>query len=195
MNYDNVVALVEDIENEVAIIKTVLENCSSVNENFVPMLIFYSSPKDKQLVVAPAWGDTFQTRMRSIADALHLFSAIRSYSVIVSFCTKAEYDNITYQMLNVYVMSEEHASAITLPYSTDDNGVVNWEDRYSSISSIDELETDDTGREVFSMFYHYLHLTESVLTPSNILTYLSARGAAIVQFSSKYQYYEMSELE
>jgi hypothetical protein len=195
MNYDKIQILVEDISDEVAVIKTVVENVTSSGEPFAPMLVFYSAPNVKEFVVAPQWGTTFEAKMRSIADTLQLFKATNSQSVIISFCTKAEYDSTMYQLLNIYVVSYDHAFAITLPYSVNDNNNVIWNDQHSACSALDELETDDMGRDVFSMFYHYVHLDETILTAREIFTYLSARGAAIVQFNSKYQYFELSEMD
>lgn len=182
---------IEEIENEVAIMKMVVESSVSKNHGFVPMVVFYSSSTTKEFVVAPEAGNTFDSKMKSISEVLHLYSAAKSYAAIVSFNIKAEINDQTYDMINMYVLTASNAYVIQIPFLVDNNKV-EWQNDMFSCTSIDELETDAIAKNVLTMFYHFTHIENPGFTVEELMSYLSFKGAEIAQMNSKYKYIDFS---
>lgn len=196
MNLQPVIDLVADIENEIAALKIVVENSHLRYETFAPMIVFYDDPTTKTLVVVPhAEQDDFISKMVAIAEVMHLHKATGAYAAQVAFTAKIEYDNTLYEMLNVLVMTSDYAFILELPYLVNQDAAITWHSQYDTVRSIDEMEVDETGRDMFSMFYHYTHADNIGFKPTEILSYLAKSGAAIHQINSKYMYFEPSSNE
>lgn len=191
MNLDSVKNYIKEIETEVAIIKMVVENCASRNETFVPMVVFYSTD-NKEMVVAPVCSETFQSKMTAIAEVMHLHSTMNAHASVVNFVTKVVIDDVEYQMLNMYALSQDNAYVIQIPYLINDK-FVEWQNDHASCTSIDHLETDDVAKNVLSMFYHFTHIQNPGFRTEEILSYLSFKGAEIAQINSTFKYVDFSD--
>ena len=196
MNLQPIIDLIEDIENEIATIKTVAEKSHLRHEPFSPMLVFYENSTTKNLLVAPySEKEDFISKMVSIAETMHLHKATQGYAVQVSFTAKIEYDETLYEMLNILVMTFDYAFILNFPYIINEDATITWHSQYDTVRSIDDMEVDDIGKDMFSMFYHYIHTGSIGFSPTEILSYLAKSGAAIHQFNSKYTYFEPNSNE
>lgn len=191
INFNSISDLITDIENEIKICKSLLESVKSENNSeYVPMIVFYSNSDTKQLVVAPKSTQDFDEKMLAIAEAMHLFTPLESYAAILSLTTKMKHDDELYEALTLHVLSQDHAYNIILPYQFINNTVV-WNDDLAYSSMIDEEDIDDTGKDIVSMLYLFVHIEKSIFSPSEILSYLSSKGAAIHQISTKIEYFNV----
>lgn len=194
MNYTSVKEIVTDIEQEVPIIQTVLENIIRRGEPFAPMLVFYGTPETKSLICCPmAQEENFLSRMVAVADAMHLYNAINASAVTVTLISQIELDNTMYDLLNIFVMNQSNAFNIRIPYSIDNDQNVIWHNQYGEVLEVDDMELDTNGKEMINMFYHYIHAEMIGFTPAEVLSYLACNGAAIEQFTTKYEYFKYSE--
>jgi hypothetical protein len=193
VNLDQIKKVIADIEEEIPIIRTTVENVILKGDIPSPMLVFYNSTSERGLVVAPSSDeDTFLSRMRSVADTLHLYRSMEAAAVTVTFASKIELDNTLYELLNIFVMNDDYAFSIRLPFIINEDQSVNWFTQLDEATPVDEIELDDTGRDMVSMFYHYTHADKIGFSPSDILSYLACKGAAIEQINTKYEYVQYS---
>lgn len=192
MNINKVAEYITNIEEEIGIYKMVNENVASRNEAYVPMIVFYSSPTEKSYVVAPHHDNTFNNKMLAIAETLHLYSSSLAHAAIISMLNQVVINDNTYQSLDIYALSLNNAYLIQLPFEI--NGTeVKWLEEHQECTSIDELDVDSTGKDVLSMFYHYIHIDSTIFTPEDVLSYLSFKKAEINTFSTKVQYLNFVE--
>lgn len=191
INFNTISEIITDIENEVRICKSLLETTRKNHDsNYAPMIVFYSDPDTKQLVVAPKIQDEFEDSMLAVAETMHLYSSLKSYAAILSMTTKMMDEDILYEALILHVLSDEFAHNIVLPYRIIDNNIV-WNDDLAYSSAIDEEDIDSKGKEIVSMLYVFTHINESIFSPAEILSYLSSKGAAIHQISTKIEYFNV----
>jgi len=196
MNLQPIIDIIADIENEIDAIKTVTQKTQLRHEPFSPMILFYENPTTKTLLVVPySEEQDFTSKMVSIAEAMHLYKATEAYAVQVSFTAKIEYDQTLYQMLNILVMTFDHAFILEFPYIINEDATITWHSQYDAVRSVDDMEVDDIGKDMFSMFYHYIHAGNIGFSPTEILSYLANSGAVIHQFNSKYTYFEPNSNE
>ena len=182
---------IQEIESEIAVMKMVVESSISKGHGFVPMVVFYSNSTTKEFVVAPESGNTFDSKMKAISEVLHLYSAANCHAAIVSFTIKAEINDQTYDLVNMYALSSDNAYVIQIPFLVEDNKI-EWQNDMFSCTSIDELETDSIAKNVLSMFYHFTHIENPGFTAEELMSYLSFKGAQIAQMNSKYKYIDFS---
>lgn len=194
IDYTETALAVTDIEKESAILKTVLENCEARNEEFIPMVIFYSNKDTKDLVVAMNYFDDFPSKMTAIAEALHLYSAMNSNAVIVAVTSKMLHNNEEYSALTMSLLTHSAAWSIVHPYRIENSEVV-WYNDISYIHELDAEDVDEVGQDVYSMFYVFTHLERTAFSPSEILSYLAFKGAAIHQINTKIEYFAPQETE
>lgn len=188
MNLEPVTRIIQDIEAEIAILKTVFENCHEQDYDFVPMVVFYSNPETKEMVVAPAHFHNFDEKMVSIAECMHLHAAINASAATVSMASKIINNDITYDALTISILCAESAWNIALPYTITDSSV-QWHNEMSIINEFDDNDVDATGKDIINMFYNFTHLDNMAFSPAEILSYLSSKGAAIELFQDHYEYF------
>lgn len=194
IDYTETSLAVTAIENESAILKTVLENCAARDEDFIPMLIFYSTKDTKDLVVAMNYFSDFPSKMTSIAEALHLYAALKSSAVIVAVTSTMIHEDEQYSALTLSLLTEAAAWNLVYPYKVEGSEVV-WYNDIAYCNEIDSEEVDSDGQDVYTMFYTFTHIDHPAFSPSEVLSYLAFKGAAIHQLNTKIEYFAPQELE
>lgn len=190
-NLSEVQKYVSNIEDEITALKTTLETITEQQESFVPMTIFYNSPDNKILVVAPNASGSSVDRIRSVAEVMHLFNPLNATAAVVCLQSKIERNNNIYQCLNLFVLTEPFAWMIQLPYTLDDNKIT-WLDEYRTCDEIDSIEMDETGKDIATMFYYLTHISAPFFTAGEILSYISSTGGAISQINANIEYFDFS---
>lgn len=194
MNLDAVKELVEDIEQEVDIIKSTLQTVTSEGDSFVPMVIFYKNPTTKLLVVAPNSDGEIQDKLMAIAETLHLFTALPASSAIVTLESKVSCDDEIYSALNLFVISEPSATMLQFPYRIENN-TVTWFEQYNQCQPIDDVDMDEVGKDIATMLFYFVNLQHNFFSAPEILSYLSKTGAAIGQINTKIEYFNFAAEE
>ena len=190
---DDIKLVVDNIEEEVSVLKTLLEKGYQEGYAYSPMVVFYKDPKTKTIVVSPSDNDTFAGRMYAISEILHLHTAMYSWSSVVSFTSTVEVDGEEKSALNIFVMCELSAYIITLPFIAEGSNVT-WFPELDSLHTSETIELDESGRDLLTMFNIYIRLIKSPFTAPEILSYLSSKNMAISQLDSiKVPYFDMSD--
>jgi hypothetical protein len=187
LDFTKIEEIIAPIQTEVSAFKTVLESCSRQDESFLPMCVFYTNKDTKALVVAPPGTSDLIQKFTSIAETMHLYRAISADSVIVALTSTMVHDETSYSALTVSVFSNELAWNMVFPYS-EENNIVTWIDDLAYINEVDQENVDETGRDIFSMFYAFTHMESSGLNAEEILSYLAYKGAAIHQVNTNIRY-------
>lgn len=185
---------IANLDDEVSVLKTVLESSVQRGEQFAPMLVFYSDAETRHIVVVPKYYEDFTDRMTSIGEALHLFSAMKAHSVVVAMTNTMSKDDKMYNVLTLFVLSNESGWIVEHPFNVSANRSVTWHHDMVETTAVDyyDFGSDETGREMVSMMYHFTHLPDSIFRPAEILSYISSTGGIFTQINSKYQYFDVS---
>lgn len=193
-NLSEVQKYVSNIEDEIIALKTTMETMTEQQESFVPMTIFYNSPDNKILVVAPNSSGTPVDRIRSVAEVMHLFNPLDASAAVVCLHSKIERNENIYPCLNLFVLTEPYAWTIQLPYTLDNNKIT-WLDDYRVCAEIDTVDMDESGKDIATMFYYLTHISTPFFSAGEVLSYISSTGGAISQVNSNIEYFDFSQEE
>jgi len=187
-NLNQISNFVANFESEVAILKTVVESAHSRNQSFCPMIVFYNDPNTRSIVVVPQFNNDRSIMMRNLADTLHLYSALKSFCATIAFTSKGIVDDEETDLLNIFIISDDAAFHVQAIFSIEGDKI-NWNENLNYIDVNDKSnEFSEKSKDFFSMLYHYSHIENNPFTVSEILSYLSSRGAEIAQISSNISY-------
>ena len=195
MTIETIRGYIEDIDNEISILKTVVESNVQRNDIFAPMVVFYNRKNNQQvrdLVVVPKYYDDFSDRMRSVAEAMQLYSATRASAVIVAMVNQIIADDNRCHALTVFACNDDNAYMMQYPMTPQPDGSVEWHENLIEIVSVDNYDYDETGRELVSMLYMFVHMPNALFATSELLSYLTYNNAAISDMNNSYSYYDMS---
>lgn len=184
------------LEEELSILRSVLENNISNEKNFSPMLTFFSDPTTRKLAVVTKIHDNFIDTLSHISSALFLYPAINAHHAIVSMYSEIHDDdgNKTAEAINSFLISEDYGIIITMQYTVSNNTVTWLYDNFECVS-ISDAPFTGISKEMANMLFMYTHMEKPVYTVQELLSYLSYSGAAVHQFGEqKVTYYHMSEI-
>lgn len=191
-NLNKISNFVANFESEVAILKTVVESSHSRNETFCPMIVFYNDPNTKSIVVVPQYSNDHSIMMRSIADTMHLYTALNSFCATICFTSKGIIDDSQTDLLNIFIVSDDAAFHVQAIFNIENDRIV-WNDNLNYIDVNDNSnEFSEKSKDFFSMLYNYSHIENNPFSAQEILSYLSSRGAEIAQINSNILYVDFS---
>lgn len=170
------------IHQEIDTLKHTVEKCVAQNGHYSPMLTFMSSRDERMLTVAVPHQNNLEDTFVRIAEVLHLYSAINSYSVILSMVTKKEINDYQYDTLTVFTLTSDFAGILSIPYTVDSSNVLTWCDDLFQMEDIDDQDFDPTTKDMITMFFFFTHVEKPAYTASEVLSYLSRIGCAIYMF-------------
>lgn len=176
---DNLKNICSEIETEISILKGTLEHNLNNECTYSPMMTFFDSFNKRQIAIVIPPTDTIENTIIRLTEALHLFVALSSNSVVISMKTKVIHNNEYYDSLNIFLLSDSHAWQLTFPFTFDDSRVITWHDNLNEIIGVDDIEYDNNMKEMITAFYYITHLPDPAFTPSEIISYLSSQNAAI----------------
>lgn len=170
------------IHQEIDILKHTVEKCVLEGGRYSPMLTFMSSISERMLTVTIPYQDNYEDTFLRIAEVLHLYSALESYSVVVSLSAKKEINNQQYDVLTVFTLTDNYAGILSIPYTVDSSKVVIWHDDLFEMENIDDQDFDPTTKDMITMFFFFTHIEKPAYSASEVLSYLSRIGCAIYMF-------------
>ena len=171
------------IDEELLVLRGTLEENVSHGYNYRPMVTFFKFPDVRQCAVVPNPQVEFTDTLARIAEALYLYPALDSSYAVVSLLSELHDDdnNKTAECLNVFVLEEDSAHMINMPYTVSDKNV-NWlYDKFSSVN-VSNHEYEGISKEMINMFYMFTHLEHPLYTVQEVLSFLGISGAGVHVF-------------
>jgi hypothetical protein len=176
---DNLKHICSEIETEVSILKGTLESNYNNQCDYSPMMTFFDSFNKRQIAIVIPSADNIENTIIRLTEALHLFVALSSDSVIISMKTKIIHNDQYYDALNVFLLSQTHAWQLTFPFTVDDSNVITWHEDLNEIVGVDDIDYDANIKEMVTAFYYVTHLPDPAFSVSEIISYLSSQNATI----------------
>lgn len=192
IDYEQTKVLYKDIDKELVLLKSLLETQHSNNMTYNPMSVFIDSKHEKMLAITSPKLSTFQENTINIAEMLHLYTALDSFSSIVSLTSKINIDGNDYNNLSIFLVSDQNAYIFILPYRINDDNKIQWLTEHESCVNVADTEPSSEIKDFVTMLFVYTHLPMPVFTIAEILSYLSYNQYGILDFRKKYNYFEMS---
>ena len=175
--YEALDHIIETIDEEIYTIKSVVESLEP-DDPFAPLIVFYKDTSSRQAVVSVTPEGEFVDTVCRISEALHLYPCLSSHAAVIAISSKLSFEDDIYNAVNIFVISEENAWSIILPYTRNGSEVI-WHSEHDQFNQIDEQDFDDQGKDMVSMFYMYVNTSSTHLTLSEVLSYLSTTSAAV----------------
>jgi hypothetical protein len=159
------------IDEELLVLRSTLEENVSHDYPYRPMITFFGYPDKRQCAVVPVPQIEFSDTLARIAEALYLYSALNSTYAIVSLSSELydENENKTSDCINVFLLEENSAHMINMPYTASGKNVTWLYEKFSS-------------KEMINMFYMFTHLEDPLYTVQELLSFLGINGAGIHAF-------------
>ena len=179
-DYTKLIEICNPIVAEISVIKSVVE--SSTTRSIDPLVIFFKDENVKTTLVGFSKLPSFEDNILRLSEIMHLYGALKSHCCIIAMPAKISRDNTIYDSVNLFLLSDDDAWTISLPYLTENNQVI-WYDEFSEILKIDDADFDGTSKEMVSMFYFMTHLHNQAYTAPEIMSYLSLYNVTIHQFT------------
>jgi hypothetical protein len=177
-HYENLSTLVEDFDSEVNVHKIVVESSFATHEHPCPMLVFYDTARQKDYLVVVHGTNSFEEVLPKISEALHLYSARSSHSVIVSVVSKIALNDVIYDSLNFFLASSDMGYVYYLPF-TQEGETITWHDDLSFIDELATAQMDQNGSDFMHLLHAHVHTDFSPFDAPTVLNYLSYHGFAI----------------
>lgn len=174
---NDILEIVSDFQDELSIHKTLVEKAFDRSEKYSPMLIFYTDPSTKNIVVVPDT-EVFVDLLPKISETMHLFNALESSAVIVSIASKIAIDDVTYDSINFFIAARHVAYIYYMPYTVDNNKIT-WYDEVCFAQELLSTDFDTNGQDLINIIRGHVHVEKSPFSASEVLNYLSYRGYAI----------------
>lgn len=168
------------IDEEIHAVKSIVE------QNYVdfdstkmsPLIVFFTAPEKRYIVVSTSDQGDFVDVVCRISEAMNIYPLIDAHSAVISMNTNVDIDGQTIPAINMFVISFAHAWSITIPYEIQNSEIV-WLNDNINVSHIDDLELDDESRQMVSMFYIYVNVSNLHYNLPELLSYLSTMNNAI----------------
>lgn len=171
------------IDEELLVLRGTLEENVSHDYNYRPMVTFFQSSHARQCAVVPNPQIEFTDTLARIAEALYLYPALNSSYAVVSLLSELHDDDNdkTAECLNVFVLEEDSAYMINMPYTVSHKNV-NWlYDKFTSVN-VSNHEYEGIAKEMINMFYMFTHLEHPLYTVQELLSFLGISGAGVHVF-------------
>lgn len=192
VDYDTLKPLFSDIQKEVSILKSLVEQQLSNDMKYHPMVAFISHSDNRMMAVTVPNVGTFEENSYALSEIMHLFPAFSAKTAIITMTAKIDINDHLYDLLNVFILSDDSAYILTLPYTHTQNNTFTWHDDISNLTNLADMDGEHEGADFISMLFVFTHMPGPVFTSSEILSYLSYKGYAIQDFQNKFSYFEMS---
>jgi len=196
MELDALEKVCSPISTEITLLKSVLESVHSSGKKYQPMLTFFSDSKTRFITLTIPFQENFNDSLIRISESLHLYSAINAHCVTLSFNANLEKDGSIYDTLIIFLLSEDSAWQINLPYSFNPDNSIIWMNDLFEINQILKENMDsieNLTKDMLTMFYVYTHIDSSPYTFSEILSFLSTTGAAAaLHTDQEISFYDLS---
>ena len=182
------------LEEELSVLRAVLENSVTNGKSFSPMITFFSDPSTRTIATVTKVHEDFVDTLSHISSALFLYPALNAHHAIITLHSEIHDDdnNKTSDAINTFLISEDYGIIITMHYTVSNNTVTWLYDNFECVS-IADAEFTGISKEMANMLFMYTHMEKPAYTVQELLSYLSYSGAAIHQFGEqKVTYYHMS---
>ena len=182
-----------NINTEVKILQSLSETIVSSQKKYQPMATFYSDSSTRfvTLVISPQ--TNFEDSLIRISEILHLYSSIEAQCVIVSLTAKVNINENSYESLMIFILSEERAWHMMLPYTVDSEQNIHWLNDYFETNEIDTQDHQYISKDMMNIFFVFTHTSPSPYSCSEILSYLSTTGAtASFHTNEEISFYDFS---
>lgn len=192
---ESAIELCPVIEDELGIIRSVLENSVNTGKSFSPMLTFFDSPTTRKIAVVTTLHQEFIDTLSEVSAALFLYSSLNAHHATVSLHSEIHDDdgNKTAEAVNVFLISEDYGIIITMQYTLSNNTVTWLYDNFECVSIADAPFTG-ISKEMANLLFMHSHMDKPVYTVTELLSYLSYSNVAIHQFGdTPVTYYQMSQ--
>lgn len=168
------------IDEEINTIKTVVEsNFSSTNSPKIPPLcVFFSNENTRNVVASVSSDGEFEDVICRISEVMNLYPLTEAYAATISLSTTIELNDEMVPAVNIFVISFDKAWSITVPFNIV-NDTIFWLNDDIHVTHVDDLDIDPLSREMVSMFYLYVNITDVHFTLPQLLSYLSTMDTAI----------------
>lgn len=190
---DEIKDKISNIELEISAIKHSFALTTEATPNsFRPFAIFFSDPETKSLVITSRSVEDEADYYTAISEMLFAYSTLDSTSIIFAIDAMKTIDTVNYDLLEIYVASEENCTIYSMPYLIDENQKFVWlEDKFTT-HSIESLEQayDSTKNlyatlEVFEALYLHTHMTLKPFDYSKIKSFFESNNFEFVSFVEK----------
>lgn len=190
----NIKELCSVIEQELTILRCVLEDASKRSANYHPMMTFFKDSQRRFLALTIPSQPTFADTLTRMAEAFYLYPPLQSHCAIVSLDSTLQHpDGTMYDCLQVFVISEHFGAIIKMPYTKNSDNTVTWQEQNFSTDDIINTKYEGLSKEMINLFFMITHLDASPYTVQECLSYLTYVGIAIQPFEAlKIVYYDMS---
>ena len=182
------------MDEELSVIRSVLEDSVTNGESFAPMLTFFDSPTTRRIAVVTNVHQQFADTLVEISSALFLYSALNAHHATLCLHSDIQDDNgnKTAEAVNVFLISEDYGVLITMQYTLSNNTVTWLYDNFECVSIADAPFTG-ISKEMVNLLFMHSHMDKPPYTVQELLSYLSYSNAGIHQFGdSQVTYYQMS---
>jgi hypothetical protein len=171
------------IDEELLVLRSTLEENVSHDSPYCPMITFFNYPDKRQCAVVPVRQVEFSDTLARIAEALYLYSALNCTYAIVSLSSELhdENQNKTADCINVFLLEENSAHMINMPYTVSGKNVTWLYEKFSSVN-VANHEFEGISKEMINMFYMFTHLEDPLYTVQELLSFLGINGAGIHAF-------------
>ena len=115
-----------NLSTEVKILQSLCETMFFSQKKYQPMATFYSDSSTRFITLTISPQTNFEDSLIRLSEILHLYSAIEAQSAIVSLTAKVNINDNSYESLMIFILSEEHAWHMMLPYTFDSDQNVRW---------------------------------------------------------------------
>jgi hypothetical protein len=185
--------IVSDIKSDIGASKTVIEQ---IGEEIPTTIAMYSDVNTRNIVITVPRGETFNETLANISKALHLYVYTDSHACVISMRSTIVIEDNNYLCLTMYILSEDKAYILTIPYTRDTD--VTWYNELAEVTPVDDQEFDEQGKDMITMFYIFINnvMPQNIFTPEEILSYLSSTDAAVKILDDKtYSFFDFSPEE
>lgn len=182
-----------NLDTEVKILQSLCETMFSSQKKYQPMATFYSDSSTRFITLTISPQTNFEDSLIRLSEILHLYSAINAQSAIVSLTAKVNINDNSYESLMIFILSEEHAWHMMLPYTFDSDQNVHWLNDHFETNEIYTEDHQNISKDMMNIFFLFTHTTPSPYSTSEVLSYLSATGAtATFHTNEEISFYDFS---
>ena len=171
------------IYEELLVLRATLEENILHDCDYNPMITFFRSPDVRQIAIVPKPESEFSDTLARFAETLYLYSALNCTYAVISLSSELhdENQNKTSECMNVFLLEEDSAHMINMPYTLSGR-TVNWlYDKFYSVN-VSNHEYDGISKEMINMFYMFTHLEHPLYSVQELLSFLGMSGAGVHVF-------------
>lgn len=168
----------------------------SSGKSIAPTLNFLESEDSLSITVVPPPGDRFQDTLSRIAEALYLYSPMKSHAVMITLNSDIcdDYGNKISSALNTFTLSDDYAFFTTMPYTITSSNSIIWHSDQNKTEHLLDKQFEGLSKEMVNLFYAMTHIDHSPYPVQEILSYLTFVGTAFeIHAKIPIAYYDMGQ--